>query len=205
MSTHYQLQHICGHIGIGPLILTHSPLRENDNQSLSSNQISESINLSLPIRCPFCANTQPFLNVAAGDGLLAILEQSTALSPTSSAYIPIPHSSSSSSSFEWRVLRVCPASEITSSDWYLAHAPREHFRQMAWIPKPCGTVKIDGSDGAEDLRGSSGVMRQFDCSWRQAWQRSDLSEGGVKSRLPGMWSNLKAILISVEDHGENGT
>lgn len=188
MSRRYRFQHTCGHIGLGPLLRTQTPSatdQEPASSTTPSDQALESINLFIPIQCPFCANMQPYLNVAAGDGLLAILQ------PSSSA---IP-----SSTFEWRVLRVCAASEISSSDWYLAHAPDQHCRQMAWIPKPCGTVRADGSGSAEEERSWRGTRRQVDCSWCQPLRGSGEA---LKSRLPGMWSALSASLMSAEQYGE---
>jgi len=193
MSKHYRFHHTCGHIGIGPLIRTIGPSGVTDPMSIHSSHMVESINMSLSIRCPFCANNQPYLQVTAGDGLLAILDFSTAVSDGRFF----------NCTFEWRILRVCQASDISSSDWYLAHAPGQHYRQMAWIPKPCGAVKVDRSDEVEDVNGFNGLMRQVDCSWRQTWHRSQLVEEGIRSRIPGMWSNLKASMMSVDETGEH--
>lgn len=184
MSKHYHFQHICGHTGIGPLLRTEAPSATTEQQPTSSSQALQSINLSLPFQCPFCAITQPYLDVAAGDGLLAILEPSSPSIP--------------SSTFEWRVLRICAASEISSADWYLAHASGQHYPQIAWIPKPCGTVRADGS-GGEEVRNWSRPRRQLDCSWRQALQGS---RQGLRTRLPGMWSALMANLMLTEQNGE---
>ncbi|KAG0650808.1 hypothetical protein D0Z07_2401 [Hyphodiscus hymeniophilus] len=188
MSKHYRFEHTCGHIGIGPLIRT--------SALATSSQSTRSINLILPIRCPFCATTLPYLNVATGDGLLVILEPCTTLQesidiPSPSSYISLRDSNYPIPGFEWRILRVCSASEITLSDWSLAQAPGQHYRQMAWIPKPCGIVRIDGSGGVADSRGPNRSVVEVDCSWRQIWKPGDV----VKSRLPGMWSILKANLM----------
>jgi hypothetical protein len=52
---------------------------------------------------------------------------------------------------------------------------------MAWIPKPCGELRIVG--GAEER-----TTREVCCEWRERVGEREV----VRSRLPGMWSSLRA-------------
>lgn len=194
MSKHYTFQHTCGHIGIGPLLRPASCVQSSttgpqpSSPSPSPSAALESINLDLPFPCPFCENTQSYQNVASGDGLLVILEplptRSTIFRSTLTLSLGPPWQGSSG--YNWRVLRVLPAHEVQSRDWYLAHAVEGQFRQMAWIPKPCGIVSVFG--------GGEGLVRNVSCVWRQR-------RGVVRSMLPGMWSTWKASLRDGEAGG----
>ena len=199
MSKHYRFKHNCGHIGIGPLIRAAASGYSTNQESVPSNQAVPSISLPLPIRCPFCADSQPYLNVAEGDGLLAILE-ALLQCPYNSASLSSPSNSVPSSVIKWRILRICAASEILPSDWSLAHAPGQRYRQMAWIPKPCGTVRLGTSDNFE---GSGWIDSRRELH-RSCRQHSRVG-GGIKSRLPGMWSNLKASLVPENENGGSGS
>jgi hypothetical protein len=177
MDKHYTFQHTCGHTGIGPVICAPSDQGEVYHRPTASNTTP----LLLPFQCPFCTNNLPYLNVAPGDGLLAILE--------STQNNPFP--------YEWRILRVCRAHEILPGDWYLAHGPGGRYRQMAWIPRPCGAVRA--IDGLEEVRRREGILSgmamQIDCSWWQPFGEP------TRSRLAGMLSELNACLFSDEGDG----
>jgi hypothetical protein len=183
MSKQYTFQHTCGHIGIGPLIRCPSTPSSTDatgRPSPPTGPALQSIQLSLSLPCPFCANTQAYQNVVTGAGLLAILER----------FVSIPNNDPFP--YEWRILRVCTADEISTSDWYLAHGPEGRYRQMAWIPKPCGRLQV-GALEEERWNGDMvrGRTRKVDCSWRQRWREGD----AVRSRLPGMSSMLSKSLL----------
>jgi hypothetical protein len=186
MSKHYTFQHPCRHTAIGPLLRcssTPSSTGAATPPPTSSDAALQSINIFLPLPCPFCTNTQSYQNVLPGSGLLAILEPSTTSSTTPST---------NTFPYEWRVLRVCRADDVSAEDWYLAHGPDGCFRQMAWIPNPCGGLQVGAVE--EGRRNGEVVlvrMRRVDCSWRQMWGRGEV----IRTRLPGMLSRLNASLM----------
>jgi hypothetical protein len=63
---------------------------------------------------------------------------------------------------------------------------------MAWIPKPCGEVRVIG--GREEVRREGtvqrGVVTEAGCAWRKR------SNEQVKSRFAGMLSQLNAAVLS---------
>ena len=73
---------------------------------------------------------------------------------------------------------------------------------MAWIPKPCGTARIFGEVAEVRRRGGrvTGMTRQVDCSWRQRLREGEK----VRTRLPGMFSSLKASLLNDVVEGPMG-
>jgi hypothetical protein len=160
------------------MIRTHATPAETYHLPPSNANLG-SIQLPLSSRCPFCADRQAYLNTEPGSGVLTVL-----VSTTSN---PFPH--------EWRILRVCRADEVTSSDWDMVHGPGGLFRQMAWIPRPCGRVQVIGGEQRiqmQDRRGS-GVRMEVSCTWRQPLKER------VRSRLPGMFSELNAALLAGND------
>lgn len=81
---------------------------------------------------------------------------------------------------------MCNADEITSHDWEVARDEGGMFRHMAWIPKPCGRVYVSSSEEP----GMGGV--KVESTWTQSLREP------VRSRLPGMLSELSATLRSGE-------
>jgi hypothetical protein len=175
MSHRYGFLHTCGHTGIGPIIridairtdINHIPIEPDGNL--------DTIQLRLPFRCPFCSHGQTYLTVEPGSGVLAIM--------TSRNNSPFAD--------EWQILRVCKAEDVITRDWNIPHETGGMFHQMAWIPKPCGSVQVL-TRGEEQGNGRWGLetMTKVACTWRQSIREP------VKSRLPGMFSELSAALIS---------
>lgn len=68
---------------------------------------------------------------------------------------------------------------------------------MAWIPKPCGEVRVIG--GLEEVRRQgrveTGVITEVACAWRQK------AGEPVGSRFAGMLSQMNAAVLSGERAG----
>jgi hypothetical protein len=181
MSLHYRFFHTCGHTGIGPLIYsdpnhTHPHPRTPDNHE---NAMLTTIQLTLQFSCPFCLTSTSTitLEVPPGQGILTIL------SPT------FP--------WMWSVVRACKYEDITPQDWAYSMDDNGCFRQMAWIPKPCGEVRVTG--GLEEVRRGGTVPRGVETQIAYAWrQRADEKVG---SRFAGMLSQLNAAVLSGEQAG----
>jgi len=177
MSKQYAFLHTCGHTGIGPIIRHLSSRAQTIGPSTAIDEKFDIIQLQLPLECPFC---ETGLHVEPGGGVLTILT---------------PKNESLFAS-EWRILKICRPEDIEVRDWVIAHEPGGVFRQMAWIPKPCGEVRtIRNLQGiGRHRRGETGIGRAVSCAWKQ-----NLSEP-LGSRLAGMVSELTSSLLS-----ESGT
>jgi hypothetical protein len=185
MRLHYRFNHFCGHTGIGPIISGNedgtspfsSPCDNQDNENLTT------IKLTFTFSCPFCPTsattptTTPAPEVPLGHGILTILNPS------------FPWS--------WSVLRSCKHEEITPQDWALSMGETGGYRQMAWIPKPCGEIRVVGV--LEELRREEReevvVITEVACTWRQK------ADEPIKSRFAGMLSQLNAAVLSGERAG----
>jgi hypothetical protein len=68
---------------------------------------------------------------------------------------------------------------------------------MAWIPKPCGEVRVIGElEGVRrEGRVVIGMMTEAGCAWRQRPGEP------VRSRLAGLLSQLNAAILSGERAG----
>jgi hypothetical protein len=68
---------------------------------------------------------------------------------------------------------------------------------MAWIPKPCGGVRVIG--GLEEVRREGrvviGVITEVACAWRQRGNEP------TESRFAGLLSQLDAAVLSGESVG----
>jgi len=153
---------------------------------LSSNPANETVTtvkVTLPFSCPFCptststskSNFHAVPNaVITGHGILTIL--------------------SSTSPWSWSVLRSCKYEDITPQDWALSMGETGGFRQMAWIPKPCGEVRVIG--GSEEVRREGmveiGIVTEVCSAWRQNTGEP------MESRFAGMLSQLDAAVLSGE-------
>jgi hypothetical protein len=182
MHLHYRFVHACGHTGIGPLIYDAS----NRRPSLFLNDIGSekltTVHLELTFSCPFCfdrgsnfGSTIP--EVPLSHGILTII------SPT------YP--------WNWSIIKICRYEDVTPQDW--AHSISENmvFRQMAWIPKPCGEVRITG--GLDEVRREglieSGVITEVACAWRQ------MANDPVATRFAGLLTQFNAAGLSTERAG----
>jgi hypothetical protein len=174
MRLHYRFIHACGHTGNGPLI---SDNLEGSSQHLSlpGNEKLTTIQLELPFSCPFCStsacsSTSTFPEVPLGHGILTILSPSY---PSS-----------------WCIIRSCKHEEVTEADW--AHSTSENggFRQMAWIPKPCGEVRV--TDRLAEMRSEgrvqARVITDVACTWRQR------VDDPVENRFAGLLSQWNAAV-----------
>jgi hypothetical protein len=170
MERQYIFIHKCGHTGLGPNVPVNGESAHQTYAALGEGL--DVIRLPLPFRCPFCTGSCCTMNIQEGSGVLAIL--------TSTQGDPFPNS--------WRVLRVCRAEQVTSPNWALAHEPGAIYRQIAWIPRPCGVA--DDVGGVEGLgrrdRREVGRVAEVRCSWKQPLREL------VRSRLAGMLSELNA-------------
>lgn len=174
MSRRYNFLHTCGHVGIGPILRIHAHQRDVRNLSMSTGADLDTLQLRLLIPCPFCSDIEGRWSVKPGSGVLAVLK-TPELRPFE---------------VEWQILRVCVPEEINSHDWAAVNGKWEISRQMAWIPKPCG--RVFASTRAEPGFGARGqeTLTEVDCTWTQSLDTP------VKSRLPGMLSELSAALSS---------
>lgn len=178
MSRQYKFIHTCGHTGIWPIIRPQitNLATSQDLPTWEINPGREIISLSLNFRCPFCTPDISYLEVSPGSGVLVILES------TSTDTFPNT----------WRVLRTCNAEQIISRDWDPVQEQGEHYRQMAWIPRPCGEIEVSQL-GLEE-RWEAAVTTKVTCRWRRT--AGDLIECGM---LAGMLSELNAALVSREN------
>ncbi|KAE9381798.1 hypothetical protein N431DRAFT_491108 [Stipitochalara longipes BDJ] len=173
MSLHYRFTHACGHIGIGPLIDTSGCTHSNflDNEKLTT------IQLELPFSCPYCPRpsnnpTLVILEVPLGYGILTVISQTWP--------------------WNWCIRRVCKYEDITPQEWAQSMSENGGFRQMAWIPKPCGEVRAIGGLGG--VRREEHVTASVTIEVTSAWkQRADQL---VKSRFAGLLSQLNAAVLS---------
>jgi hypothetical protein len=72
------------------------------------------------------------------------------------------------------------------------------FRQIAWIPRPCGEVRVMG--GLEEVRSEGrvvviGVITEVSCAWRQS------AGEPVGTRFTGLLSQLNAAVLSGDRAG----
>ncbi|KAH8602552.1 hypothetical protein B0O99DRAFT_603600 [Bisporella sp. PMI_857] len=154
MPQQYRFMHSCNHIGIGPIFRTSVIMMQLGPPMTTT--------IHLPFGCPFCSGTVRHLSISPGEGILGILSAST----TS----PFPE--------DWLPIRQCRPDDIRPEDWTLTRLPFPYFRQMAWLPMPCG--ELDGY--------GNGIRSR----WRQ---RADELP---RTRLAGMFSKW------VSEHGGEG-
>ncbi|PMD17983.1 hypothetical protein NA56DRAFT_254584 [Hyaloscypha hepaticicola] len=170
MRFHYRFTHTCGHTGVGPPI-------SGKSESSSSLEKLTIIYLTLPFSCPFCpafkcSSWTRISEVSPGHGILTIM------SPT------YPWS--------WIVMRSCKYEDVTIQDWALSTSENSGYRQMAWIPKPCGEVRVAGN--LEEVVRAEQVVtdmtREVACAWRQR------ADEPVESRFAGLLSQFNAAILS---------
>jgi len=87
----------------------------------------------------------------------------------------------------WDVLRVCNAEELGGWDWETGKGGNGGWRQMAWIPLPCGEVILVGGEGDGDER-----RREVGSVWKERVGWGEGQERGIRSRFAGMMSKLEA-------------
>ena len=180
MCRRYTFLHTCGHIGVGPLLHINAPYTDTYNISLAPCVDIEVIELPILFDCPFCSDRVLHEGLEDSLGVLAILA-----APRNSPFAA-----------GWRILHVRSADEVDSRDWQDAYGEGRFFNQMAWIPKPCGQVRFLGRAERGTRGRNLGRATEVECAWRQSLGES------VRSRLPGMISELNAALISGEGNGE---
>tara|TARA_R110002060_G_scaffold36738_3_gene47722 strand:- start:1080 stop:1421 length:342 start_codon:yes stop_codon:yes gene_type:complete len=106
--------------------------------------------MPLDFGCPFCIVPGADSNLLTpnGFGLLTVLH--------STAITPFPTG--------WRILRACRFEELEPRDWEPAFAGMMldgRFRQMAWIPRPCGEVRLEGLDEGRETMKVETIWRQM--------------------------------------------
>lgn len=176
MALNYRFDHDCGHSGIGPLI--HLPQHQDFIEDSSANNAGDHrvtvIRLSLRFLCPFCANT-------AGNGVPEVTDNQGVLAILTPTF-----------PWTWSILCICGYGDVTPQDWSQSQGPDGRFRQMAWIPRPCGEIRVMG--GLEETTGQGrteiGVVTGVFCDWKQT------AEEPVRSRFAGMLSQLNAAILS---------
>jgi hypothetical protein len=174
MHLHYRFIHACGHTGIGPLICEASKRASPDPPN---NEKLNTIHLELPFSCPYCPNANCSPNstiqeVPLGEGVLTIIS------------LTWP--------WCWCILRVCQYEDIIPQEWALSTGCGG-FRQMAWIPRPCGEVRVNA--GMEEMRRegqrtTTSAITEVTCAWRQR------ADERARSRFAGLLSQLHAAVMS---------
>lgn len=122
MTFQYRFTHTCGHTGFGPIVNMHIDTTQ-PSPTTSSLPAPDSNTTTIP--------------VTPGSGLLTILNSI----PTS----PFPTC--------WTILKAYRFEDLEPRDWERAFEGMMldgRYRQMAWIPKPCGEVRLDGLDGGRE-------------------------------------------------------
>jgi hypothetical protein len=71
------------------------------------------------------------------------------------------------------------------------------FRQIVWIPRPCGEVRVMGELEEVGREGSVviGVITEVSCAWRQS------AGEPVGTRFTGLLSQLNAAVLSGDRAG----
>ncbi|KAG4443725.1 hypothetical protein IFR05_000814 [Cadophora sp. M221] len=179
MTFQYRFTHTCGHTGFGPIV--NQQQNSSDSRSTSSQQAPSATTTTVPLPlnfpCPFCTPSTSNLlpPTAPGSGLLTILN-STPISPYPSG---------------WTVLRACTFEELEPRDWNPAFEGGlvdGRFRQMAWIARPCGQVRLEG---LEERR----VVVKAGTAWRHRGCVEDVGHG----RFAGLLSSLHKAVLERED------
>lgn len=182
MTRRYIFTHRCGHVGTGPII---PPPSERHHGSyhlglLSHPEIS-TIDLNLPIDCPFCDHNGLVREVVEdGWGVLAKLVHSRR---------------NPNSTVKWKILRKCDLYGV-DQDPHLIGEDIDEFQNMAWIPKPCGEVHVQNRQEAGISGRRLGTVVEVESSWTQSLGAP------VMSRLPGMMSELSSVMKSREERDE---
>ncbi|KAH7364537.1 hypothetical protein BKA65DRAFT_491565 [Rhexocercosporidium sp. MPI-PUGE-AT-0058] len=132
MTFQYRFTHTCGHTGFGPIVNQQQASIPTTSLLPFPSLNTTTIPLPLLFPCPFCnpstSNLLP--HTPPGSGLLTILNST----PTS----PFPTG--------WTVLKACGFEELEPRDWNPAlegGLVDGRFRQMAWIARPCGEVRME--------------------------------------------------------------
>jgi hypothetical protein len=182
MRLHYRFTYACGHTAIGPLISGTSNQASSPSPDSPVSEKFTTIHLELPFSCPYCQDPSGKSSLAIpevplGHGILTII------SPT------YPWS--------WCIIRSCRYEDITPRDWPQSISGNGGFRQIAWIPRPCGEVRAMG--GLEEVRSEGrvviGVITEVSCAWRQS------AGEPVGTRFTGLLSQLNAAVLSGDRAG----
>ncbi|KAH6709593.1 hypothetical protein BKA61DRAFT_696336 [Leptodontidium sp. MPI-SDFR-AT-0119] len=153
MTFQFRFTHTCGHTGFGLIVNQH---QTSPSRSISSQQAPSATTTTVPLPlnfpCPFCTPSTSHLlpPTAPSSGLLTILN-STLTSPYPSG---------------WTVIRACTFEELEPRDWCPAFEGGlvdGRFRQMAWIARPCGEVRLEGLDGQRVAVKARTVWRHRGC------------------------------------------
>ncbi|KAH7416980.1 hypothetical protein BKA64DRAFT_284734 [Cadophora sp. MPI-SDFR-AT-0126] len=176
MTFQYRFTHTCGHTGFGPIVNMHIDTTQ-PSPTTSSLPAPDSNTTTIPLKldfsCPFCNPSASYFHspVTPGSGLLTILNSI----PTS----PFPTC--------WTILKAYRFEDLEPRDWERAFEGMMldgRYRQMAWIPKPCGEVRLDGLDGGREAVKAG-------TSWRYTGRVDQIGNG----RFAGLLSSLhKAVL-----------
>jgi len=153
MTLQYRFTHTCGHTGFGPIVDAQTSTTQTAPTTSSQpapNSNTETIQMPLDFGCPFCIVPGADSNLLTpnGFGLLTVLH--------STAITPFPTG--------WRILRACRFEELEPRDWEPAFAGMMldgRFRQMAWIPRPCGEVRLEGLDEGRETMKVETIWRQM--------------------------------------------
>jgi hypothetical protein len=182
MSLRLHYTHACGHTGIGPLT---SGTSNQASSTSPDSPISEKLttnHLELPFSCPYCQGRSGKSNLAMpevplGHGILTII----------SPMYP----------WSWCIIRSCRYEDVTPRDWAQSMSGNGGFRQIAWIPRPCGEVRVMGGLEEVGREGSVviGVKTEVSCAWRQS------AGEPVGTRFTGLLSQLNAAVLSGDRAG----
>ena len=86
----------------------------------------------------------------------------------------------------------CKYEDVTIQDWARSMSENSGYRQMAWIPKPCGEVRVAGSleEVVRDGQVVTDMTREVACARRQR------ADEPVESRFAGLLSQFNAAILS---------
>ncbi|KAK0118827.1 hypothetical protein ONS95_007708 [Cadophora gregata] len=182
MSFQYRFTHTCGHTGFGPIVNAHSgttrlPLICSQPAPYAN---TTTLPLNLEFSCPFCmSSASNHLSLTPpGSGLLTVLN-----STPDSLFAP-----------GWAILKACRFEELEPSDWDLAFEGMTldgRYRQMAWIPRPCGEVRFEGLDEAQETM-------KVGTFWRYTGCVAQIGHG----RFAGLLSSLHKAVLDREKENE---
>lgn len=209
MPPHFRFAHLCGHIGISPMMPPNNRPCPQAQEQTDTTPPTTTTQISIPSACPFCTNglsaaspTQPqpadqplgtstlpdLSTVPPGTGIIVLLA-------CPALYIPY-HPPLHSRIWGWRPLRISSTPIFIPTDLeHISQQPHSPgFRYLAWIPKPVGNVQLGCEDG-QDFDGQRASTTKVTAAWR-------LRGGGRgESRFPGLVSQLQAAVLSTERAG----
>jgi hypothetical protein len=183
MYVQQTFDHSCGHSGTGPVLFYPPAVSQCHFIASPVLPTLHTATVPLPIACPFCTSKSD-VSTKPGEGLLCIL---------------VTHAPETQIPMNWQPLHSCSLLAISPADWAAAfsHSTNERLQHVAWIPRPCGEVRILNGTGRDPHQQSraNGVYTRAGTSWREPMSVEESMKsvtGG--SRMAGLLSQLRAAL-----------